>query len=92
MIDLVLQGKKTQTIRAWKKAPPKPGTICKLNFQVPIKIIKTYRKKLSALTIRELKQDGFSSKEDFRRIWLKCYPSFDPEQLVWIIQFQKAAA
>lgn len=89
LIDLVLQGKKTQTIRAWKRTPPKPGSICRLNFKTPIKITERYQKKISELTEEELKRDGFTSLAEFKETWLMCYPVYDPEQTIWVIRFER---
>ena len=88
LIDLVLSGKKTQTVRAWKRTPPKPGTICKLNFKIPIIITERYQKSISELTQEELLRDGFQSLKEFKKVWLACYPVFDPAQLVWVIRFE----
>lgn len=92
LVELVLQGKKTQTIRAWKKTPPKPGSICHLNFKIPVKIIERYQKKISELSTEELQRDGFSSMEEFKTAWLMCYPVFDSEQTIWVIRFKQEKA
>ena len=89
LIEMVLQGKKTQTMRAWKRTPPKPGSICHLNFKIPVKITDRYQKKISELNKEELQRDGFNSMEEFKATWLMCYPVFDPEQTIWVIRFER---
>lgn len=91
--NLILEGKKTQTIRLWKRKPNfKIGEEfeCffgfnhkKLNAKISEIIIKNYNE----ITNKEVFQDGFVSKEELLINLKNFYPDFNKQTNLYLIKF-----
>jgi len=91
MIEKILRGEKTRTIRpvGYYKVgrtyliQERPGV-----NRGRILMLRKVPKKLGELAEEDVIPDGFSSLEEFRREWLRMYRSLDPEQPVWLYDFE----
>ena len=94
-IKMILSGKKTMTRRAWKKPMVKVGGVykCKTklyskDYFAKIRVDKLCQQKLGDATLGDVKKEGYSSRDDFREIWIKINGNWDLEQTVWVIEFE----
>jgi len=94
-IRKILEGRKTQTRRlhkhTWKLG--KTYAIRDSWFGKPqghIIITRKFRQKLGEISLEDVKKEGYSRLEDFRRAWEEIHGlgSWDPEQLVTVYEFQ----
>jgi DNA repair photolyase len=93
LIPLVLEGKKTTTIRGRKLC--NVGDVLEIasrDYNGPtrlIKVLNIYSKKLGELTDEEIHRDGFSSLEELQEFWRKELKKvWDDNRTVYIHEFQ----
>lgn len=77
-MDLIRQGKKTQTVRMWKSIPNNaiPGTIfTATNYResIKLKLISCTQKHVFKLTELDAKADGFESKKELNLVIQNLY-------------------
>ena len=92
--NLILQGKKTQTVRLWKR---KPNLIfgeqfeCFFGFnhkKLNAKIKEIITKNFDEITDEEVSQDGFVSKEELLINLKNFYPDFNKQTNLYLIKFE----
>ena len=92
LIEKILTGRKTRTIR--RTGRYKVGKVYPVLERPggPVRgwiLIKGKKpKKLGELTAEDVLPDGFDSLEGFVREWKSIYGSFDPEETVWLYDFE----
>jgi len=93
--NLIIEGKKQQTIRFWKRLPnftPNEPVECFFGFNHPklnVIIINVLQKTFNDITQEEVLQDGFSSKEELLLELINFYPFFNKEKsILHIIKFK----
>ena len=94
-IDMVLQGRKTQTRRIIKtdKAPAKSGKSLAVQpgrgkkAVCHVKVIAVRKARLGDLSKEGAQAEGYENREDFIKVWKEMYGDFNPEQMVWVIEF-----
>ena len=91
-IDLVLEGRKTQTRRShkseWKVG--KTYSVRARRFEkgiAKILILRKFRERLGDISLQDIRKEGFSNIWEFKAAWEEIYGSWDPEQLVTAYQF-----
>jgi hypothetical protein len=99
LFDKILAGEKTQTRRPIER---KPGRrVCEVGEKVGVRlgytkpsafiIIKRRRRqKLGDITDEEAKKEGFKDLESFRKGWIQIYGNWNPQQVVWVYEFELA--
>ena len=99
-IELIRQGKKTETRRIWKKPHVKVGKTyqCRTSryAKTPedslyIKITAMRKERLGEITPEAAKREGMDSGLkvfQFRELWVKLHGLWDPDQEVYIIDFE----
>ena len=57
-----------------------------------IRITSRFEQKLGEISLEDVKKEGYSSLEEFRRAWENIYGpgSWDPEQTVTVYEFELA--
>jgi len=91
--QMILDGKKTQTIRTGRKRW-KIGSIhqAKLSFfdisPTRIKIIDVRSQKLGNITIEDSKKEGYSSLKEFKEAFKEINDFWDDDVKVWVIDFE----
>jgi len=99
MAEKILKGEKTQTRRIHKR-PLKIGKVyvVRTNWLTPknkapckILITRRFRQKLGEISPEDVKKEGYSSLEEFRREWEKIHGEWNPNQIVWVYEFKLAS-
>ena len=86
---------KTATRRKWKKPRAKVGAIhqCKTelfskDFFAKVTILKCYEEPLGKMKTSDYDKEGGYKKESFVDVWKEINGSYDPEQVVWVVEFE----
>ena len=99
-IELIREGKKTETRRIWKKPHVKVGKTyqCRTSryAKTPedspyIKITAMRKERLGEITPEAAKREGMDSGLkifQFRELWVKLHGLWDPDQEVYVIDFE----
>ena len=99
-LELIREGKKTETRRIWKKLHVKVGKTyqCRTSryAKTPedspyIKITAMRKERLGEITPEAAKREGMDSGLkvfQFRELWVKLHGLWDPDQEVYIIDFE----
>ena len=89
--QLIENGKKIQTSRIrWVFGATKDA-IGSANVVEPIGLIKiksVVDKKLGDFTIEDAKREGYSSLEDFKKIWIELHNNWNPNLIVRVYNFE----
>ena len=92
--DMILNGTKTATRRAWKRPMVKVGGIykCKLkmlskDYFAKIKVTKLYKQCLGDMTNKDAKKEGYKLLRHFYNVWIKINGSWSSLQEVDVIEF-----
>lgn len=95
LIKPILDGKKTETRRLWKRPLVKVDSAysARTNFRknsvfATIKITYIKRERLGAINYNGIKKEGCRSLEEFKKIWIDIYGSWQPSAEVFVIGFQ----
>jgi len=95
LVEPILKGAKTETRRLWKRCLVKVGSNykAKTNFRsnsafATIKIAYIRREKLGKVDSGDVKKEGCRSLNEFKRIWIDSYGSWQPDTQVFVIGFQ----
>ena len=99
-LELIREGKKTETRRIWKKPHVKVGKTyqCRTSryAKTPedspyIKITAMRKERLGEITPEAVKREGMDSGLkifQFRELWVKLHGLWDPDQEVYVIDFE----
>ena len=95
LVEPILNGTKTETRRLWKRCFVKVGNNYKVktNFRndsifATVKIAYIRKERLGNINNEGLKKEGCRSLNEFKRIWIDSYGSWQPNTLVFVIGFQ----
>jgi len=92
-ISKIREGEKTQT-RRLKKPNIKIGKTYSLRSSyrsvLPENILITdiFQQYLGEISQEDVSKEGFDSLNMFINIWREIYGSFNPEELIWVVEFQ----
>jgi len=53
-----------------------------------IHITHRFEQKLGEISLEDIKKEGFSSLEEFRKAWIEINGNWDPEQTVTVYEFE----
>lgn len=91
ILEKVLQGKKTMTIRYNGGFDEGKTYAVRANMNEKAKarilIIKKQKKKLGDLTPEDIAKEGCKSFEEFQQIWERLYGKWNPEDTVFCYEF-----
>jgi hypothetical protein len=94
-VQPVLSGLKTQTRRVWKKPRVKVGRIYKAktklfskDYFALLRVTGLRKERLGDLSPEDAQAEGGYSIEQFKRIWKEINGSWNPEQEVWVVEFE----
>lgn len=92
-IPMILNGRKTQTRRNWKRQMVKVDGIYKVKTQMlskeyycKIKVTKVWKQKLGKM--RASIYEGYDTLQEYIDIWTKINGSWNPEMEVYVIDFE----
>ena len=93
--QMILEGKKTATRRAWKRPMVKVGGIYKAKLQMlskdyfaKIRVTKFYKQMLRDMKIEDFLKEGYYDQEDFVKIWCDINGYWDEKLEVDVIEFE----
>lgn len=96
-IQMILDGKKTQTRRTWKVCKVKVGGLYKCKKELlskdcfaKIKVNKLFKQKLCDMSEEDAIKEGYSSKKDYFDVFQKIY-KIDPltyDNEVYVVEFE----
>ena len=93
-IDKIRRGEKTQTRRIWTKSRVKIGNVypCQTSyFSEPfarIKVTGLWQERLGHISGRDVKAEGFNALAEFIDAWKVINGSYDPNTMVYVVQFE----
>jgi hypothetical protein len=96
-IELIRQGKKTETRRIWKKPHVKVGKTyqCRTSryAKTPedspyIKITAMRKEKLGEITSESMQREGTNDLPEFKELWGRLHGSWNPDQEVYVVDFE----
>ncbi len=93
--EMILNGTKTATRRAWKKPMVKVGGVYKAKLKMldkkyfaKIKVTKLFKQRLGDMTEEDAIKEGYKSVMDFHEIWVKINGTWHDNQEVDVIEFE----
>jgi hypothetical protein len=92
-IELILQGKKTQTRRTHRHSLRIGGVYdIKVNYYQreghKICILRRYKQRLGDITPEEALKEGGYTIEEYRKVWRRINGAWDPDQVVTVYEFR----
>jgi ParB family chromosome partitioning protein len=86
----ITKGIKTQTARKSKDPRLQKGTVVRaqVTHYADIEITNVSRKKLGDFTEEDAKREGGYTLEEFKKVWENLYGTWNPEEYVYVIQFE----
>lgn len=94
----ILAGIKTATRRNWSTRRAVPGAThqCRTElFGEPfahVLIERVYRQRLGEMTDVDARREGGYTLEEFRELWREMNDDYDPDLVVWVVEFRKVPA
>ncbi len=95
LVQPILNGTKTETRRLWKRRLVKVGGSykAKTSFRsnstfATISITYIRIERLGSIDSDGVKREGCKSLDEFKRIWIDSYGSWQPDAQVFVIGFQ----
>ena len=86
---------KTATRRRWRRCRVKVGSIHKCQMKLfskdyfaKVRILKAYQQPLCDMRAKDYKAEGGCTKQEFIDIWTKINGSYDPLEVVWVVEFE----
>ncbi|MFN4336279.1 MAG: ASCH domain-containing protein [Candidatus Nitrosocaldus sp.] len=97
LVEPILAGRKVETRRVWKRCLVKPDRVYTASTNYSVKGIFAHlyiryvkRQRLGDMSDEDAILEGFSSLDEFRDVWMRCYgrDSWDPMLEVYVIGFR----
>ena len=92
----IRSGLKTETRRRWKRCRVKVGSIhrCKTKmlsrrYFAKVRVLNTYRQALHEMRAANYRAEGGYTKASFIEAWKSINGSYDPLEVVWVVEFEK---
>lgn len=88
----IVAGEKTQTTRRRLDPALRPGTMVRgaVSYFADLEITEVIRKRLAELTQEDARREGGYTLEQFRDMWERQIGPWDPDEVVYLVQFQIA--
>ena len=94
LVPLIIEKRKWQTRRVWKRRRVRPGSMQKAKTQMlssdwfaVLPITRVWRQRLGNITEAEAHAEGFSSLAEFKEYWTRLHGKFDPDLEVFAVEW-----
>jgi hypothetical protein len=94
LVPLIIEKRKCQTRRVWKRRRIRPGSMQKAKTQMlssdwfaVLPITRVWRQRLGNITEHEANAEGFSSLVEFKDYWTRLHGNFDPDLEVFAVEW-----
>ena len=95
-VDMIMQGIKTATRRAWKRPMAKPGGLYPVQVRMfqrraecpLIRVTRVYRQRLGDMTEEDARKEGGYTLDEFRDVWIGINGAWDDDQMVYVVEFR----
>ena len=98
-LEKILNGEKTQTRRPLEKKPGR--SVYDIGARVGVRsgytkfagyiiIRKRFRQRLGDISEEDARKEGFKTVKEFQETWKRLYGKWDPEEVVWVYEFELA--
>ena len=91
----ILSGEKTATRRKWRKRRVRVGSVhqCKTalytkDYFARVRILNVYCERLGDMTLTDYRKEGGYTKKTFIEVWKQINGSYEPNENVWVIEFE----
>lgn len=95
LVEPILSGAKTETRRLWKRCLVKVGATYRVKTGYgsesgfgTIRITYIRKERLGSIDPEGVKREGCRSLDEFKKIWIDSYSSWEPSAEVYVIGFQ----
>jgi hypothetical protein len=86
-LPLIVDGRKTTTMRPWKTCTLQRGRTLTFNGRVRVTLTKVEQRRLLDLTDDDARADGHTDRYDLRRAFRRHYPTSSRDVRVWVLTF-----
>ena len=96
-IKKIVRGEKTMTRRT-HKLTLKVGKIYSIRSRYfekskeYIKITRKFQQRLGDITLEDIRKEGYETLEGFKCAWIEINGKWNPDQLVWVYEFEKTVS
>ena len=92
--DAILDGRKTQTSRKSKDPHIKPGAIVRgaITHFADLRVIDVRRKRLGDFDESDAQREGGYTLEEFKEVWKQLHGEWNPQETVYIVEFELVRA
>lgn len=94
-VEMILDGRKTETRRIWKRRMVKKGGVYKAQTKAyskewfaKIEVVDVYLEALCDISVSSIYAEGYDDLQGFIDIWKAINGEWNPHQEVWVIQFK----
>lgn len=95
-IEKILRGEKTMTRRLHTR-PYRVGHTYRIQrdwyhwTDIYIRITRRFRQRLGNISPEDIRKEGYRTLAEFKGAWIEINDEWDPDQLVWVYEFEKAS-
>lgn len=96
-VQPILDGRKTQTRRVWKRPRVRVGSIHQARTNMPwrggepfarIRITGLRQERLGEISFADARREGYETIFAFKQTWIAIHGVWYAEQLVWVVDFE----
>ena len=88
-LPLIVDGRKTTTLRPWKTCTLRRGRTMTFNGRVRVTLTKVEQRRLLDLTDDDARANGQADRYDLRRAFRRHYPDLPRDVRVWVLTFTR---
>jgi len=92
-VNKIINGEKTATRRPKRPTVKPEGEYSiRVSFYTHLpdrfRVVKRFQQRLGDMSHDDALKEGFESLDEFREEWRSIYGRYDPDQVVWVVEFR----